>query len=522
MTKLKDATLKTVVVAVIVVGVVAATAIFLWARSVLTGDAVRTALAEQISNALGQPVTIAALRASVFPRVTAALDDVRIGEPVRIRVAELRVGTDLRALLSRRIEHATIRVDGARIDFPLPPLAPAATGNAAPAEARSWPVALVSIDDVVLRDVELVSGGRTLRGDVEAVPRNGAFAVNASLAAAATKFTATGTIADLSGPVADIALKARTLNVGELADFGSAFASGAGQPSSRATRAGTQAAAMNVNLSLDADRATFGTLAVDRFTGHARITRDGVVLKPIAFGVFGGRYDGALSFDPGEAASAFRTQATVTGIDVAAATRFAGTPDVISGRMTGRLDCSGRMTGASDLLPTLRGTARVDVTNGVVRNLGLVRGVVLATSMRAGASGALGGTSRDEPFSRLGATLGIANGVLTTNDLRFESSNLIMAAHGAVQMRAATLDLTGTLQLSDALSQQAGRDLLRYTQQGGRVTLPVNVSGRLAEPQVTIDVADLLKRALSNAAAEELKKRLKGIIPKDFSDLLKR
>src|SRR5574340_1041031 len=104
MTELRSGRVKTLVIAAVAVALVITGAVFVWARSVLTGDAVRTALAEQISNALGQPVTIAALRASVFPRVTAALDDVRIGEPVRIRVAELRVGTDLRALLSRRIE----------------------------------------------------------------------------------------------------------------------------------------------------------------------------------------------------------------------------------------------------------------------------------------------------------------------------------------------------------------------------------------------------------------------------------
>ena len=39
-----------------------------------------------------------------------------------------------------------------------------------PAEATKPPVELVSIDEIVLSDVQVVSGGRTVRGDIEIVP----------------------------------------------------------------------------------------------------------------------------------------------------------------------------------------------------------------------------------------------------------------------------------------------------------------------------------------------------------------
>src|SRR5947208_6839035 len=95
---------------------------FLWARAVFTGDAVRSALAAQLAKAIGQPVTIGEISASAFPRVEIRLGDVAIGSPVRVRLADLRVGTDVRALLSRRIEHGSVRLNGARIELPLPPI----------------------------------------------------------------------------------------------------------------------------------------------------------------------------------------------------------------------------------------------------------------------------------------------------------------------------------------------------------------------------------------------------------------
>jgi len=99
------------VVAAVCLAVAAlATGLFLWVRAVFTDDIVRSALASQLSSALGQPVTIGGIGAGLYPRVTVNLKDVAIGEPARIRVRTLHVGASLGALLSRRIEHARLRV----------------------------------------------------------------------------------------------------------------------------------------------------------------------------------------------------------------------------------------------------------------------------------------------------------------------------------------------------------------------------------------------------------------------------
>jgi hypothetical protein len=133
--------------------------------------------------------------------------------------------------------------------------------------------------------------------------------------------------------------------------------------------------------------------------------------------------------------------------------------------------------------------------------------VVVATSGRADRPGT-GGT-RDEPFTKLGATFAIANGSASTQDLRFESKDLLLAAAGTMRLDGSAIDLPGQVQLSDDLSKQAGRDLVRYTQEGGRVTLPATITGSASAPQVRIDVASMAKRALTNRAGEEAQKLLK-------------
>ena len=123
--------LKKILVGVLAVTILASIGLFFWARAVFTQDAVRQALAAQLSSSLGQPVAIGGIRAAIYPRVTVVLTAVAIGEPPRIRVQTLEVGTDFRALLSRRLEHAALRLSGARIDLPLPPLALASSESGA-------------------------------------------------------------------------------------------------------------------------------------------------------------------------------------------------------------------------------------------------------------------------------------------------------------------------------------------------------------------------------------------------------
>jgi uncharacterized protein involved in outer membrane biogenesis len=266
--------------------------------------------------------------------------------------------------------------------------------------------------------------------------------------------------------------------------------------------------AMDVDVTIDADRATFGTLELAALEGHARVTASAWTFDAVRFELFDGAYDGALTLTLQDT-PAFRLNASITQVDMGAVTAFAGHPGAITGRLSGTLDVNGRGMDADAVLQSARGAARVDLVDGVVRNLGLVRAIVLAGSMRADSQAAAQDVSTDEPFSRLGATLAMADGSARTSDLRFESADLRLDAEGSLALDGSDVDLEGQMQLSEALTAQAGRDLVRYTQEEGRVTLPVTVSGSIAGFKVGIDLADLTKRAIINRATEEAEEAIK-------------
>lgn len=501
---------KKLVLGIGVLVIVLMAALFFWARAIFASETVRVAVEEQLTRALGQPVRIGRMGATVLPRVTMTLHDVRIGEPARITARRLDVGTALGALLSRRIEHGSVQLDNARVELPLPGFA---LGSDAPATGGSTgaSVEIVSIDTISLDDLEIVSGGRTLHGDVEmAVEGRQLDITRADFTADGTAIGVTGRIDDPSGPTGELSIRAPSLDVLQLLSFVSEFAAGGTQPG--AGRAGSAAAAparvpMNLAISLQTNRATLGSLVLEALAGRARVTDEAVTLDPIAFGVFGGTAKGALALTLADTPG-FRLGASLAGVDLAALMAFAGHPDLVTGRLAGRLDVTGRGTSTNLVLRSTAGTARIDATDGSVKGLGLVRAIVLAGSMRPEAQAQATATPATEPFTRLGATLTLAGGTASTSDLRFESKDVLLDAAGTFRIDGSNIDLAGQVQLSDALSAQAGRDLVRYTADQGRVTLPARITGTAEHVQVRIDTTRLLKRAITNRANEELKKGL--------------
>ena len=491
-----------------------ATGLYFWAHAIFASDTVRRAVEAQLTSALGQPVRIGGIGATVFPRVTMTLSDVRIGEPARITASRLDVGTALGALISRRIEQGSVRLHDARIELPLPTSTNGAP-PAAPESSSSPAVEIVSVDEISLDDVEIVSGGRTLRGTVEMSVAGKRIDIRrGDFTADGTPISVVGRIDDTAGPIGQLAIRGTSLDVVGLVAFANDFAAGgkaAGAGS--AARTTPDDVPMNLELSLETGRAVLGTLVLDALSGTARVSDQAVTFGPIGFGVFGGKAQGTLALTL-DATPAFRLRASLTGVDLAAMTTFTGHPDLLTGRFSGRVDVSGRGTTADDVVRSTAGTARIDATDGSVKGLGLVRTVVLAGSGRSSSQAQVGSASSTEPFTTLGATLALARGSATTNDLHFESSNLLLDAAGSFRLDGSNVDLAGKVQLSDELTAQAGQDLVRYTAENGRVTLPATISGSASNLHTRIDTSAVLKRAITNRAKEEVKKALGGLFGK--------
>jgi uncharacterized protein involved in outer membrane biogenesis len=513
---------KKVALALVILAVVAGVALALIGRSLLTGEHVRAALAAQLSAALGQPVAIDGLSASVYPRVTVQLTGVAIAAPPGIRLDSMRFITDLGALFSRRIEHASVQIDGARITLPLPPLHVAATGTANQGPSAP-PVEIVSVDEIVLRNVSIVRGTRALGGDVELVPRGtGVELRRLALSADDTAVEAAGTLTSLNPLEGTLDIRAERVDFDRLMQFMSDFFPT--EPTAPTTGTGLSGTG-RVTMKLAVASATSGSLSLSDVRATAVVTPAALALESFGFGIFGGRYEGSLGVTM-QTPPRFLWRGDVSRIQMPALMAFAGAPATMTGTLDATISLAGTGVAMEQALRTAEGNAVVKISDGTVAGLSLVQSVVVATSGRGGyaasaqrAMESRATTKRDERFSTISASLSLAKAIVRIPQLALASPDVDLTAAGTLTLGNLMTDLAGRVQLSEALSQQGGTDLYRYAQEGGRVTLPVTVRGPLGDLAVGIDLADAAQRALQNRLNEEAQKAIERNVPSGLKGL---
>lgn len=483
--------IRRILIAAAVLVLVAAAAVY-WFFS---ADGVRRALEQQASAYLGHPVSIGSASGRLFPRVGLQLGDVRVGDPVRLSLADVEVSTGLRALLSRRVEDAEIILADSRIDLPLPFALPTSASPDSAATSSSFTVASVSA--ISLRNIRVASRGREIVVSADSSLDGSRLTLERFTAQSGdTSIEASGT-ADLEPMNAKLEASANRLDFDDLMALADAFTPQ--QP----TRRGGALVPGRVEAKLTAARGSAAGVELANLAATLVVRGNRVTMAPATFALFGGGYQGTVDADLGSDRMTVSLTANIKELDVAQLAAFGGAKDTITGKLSGK----GRFTGRGDdfaaVLAGATGGGSTTISNGTIKGLELVRTVVLFFGRPASDAPAGGG----QRFDRIAANFSLARQVLTSDSLSLESPDLDVAASGTLIIPTKALAGRATLMLSEALSAQAGTDLVRFTREGDRVVLPAVLGGTLERPRITIDAAAAAQRGLRN----ELQRRLKGL-----------
>jgi hypothetical protein len=200
----------------------------------------------------------------------------------------------------------------------------------------------------------------------------------------------------------------------------------------------------------------------------------------------------------------------LAGIDMDRVMELAGSKGAITGKLGGSVNVSGSGGDPQKALARARGNGAIAITDGKMKGLQLVREIVLAFGKPDAVQPSAGG----ESFSKLGATFNLANNVMTLTDLSFLSRDVELKGGGTVRLTGSALDVKANAMLSEDLTRQAGTDLVRFTAENGKVTLPATVTGTLDDPKVRIDVGNAAKRAVTNELKTQGESLLKGLLNK--------
>lgn len=460
-------------------------------------DGFRQALEAQATGWLGHPVRITAASVQFLPRLAVELQDVRVGEPVQLTLDDIDLASDLRPLFNGRIENAEVSISDSRIDLPLPFGLPEGSGGSSTADSSDAPARIVSIKSIALRSVRLRSRGREIVVSADSAYGGTSLALNSLTAeSGGTTLKAEGLMVLSPRIDARLNVAANRLDLDELLALADAFAPASGGSAQGAGQSPRVAA------NITADEATAGAIKVRNFT--TTLVRDGssISLTPLQFEAFGGRYASSIQARIGKELSA-TIESKIENVDVAQLAAFGGSPDSVTGTLSGSGKFSGSGPDFSQMLRSARGTGSASIVKGSIKRLNLVRTVILFFGRPAPDAG-----ESTDRFDQLDARFSLANRIVNAEALSLTSPDADMAGSGTLSLDTDTLNGRVDVTLSEALSRQAGTDLYRYTREGNRVVLPAAIGGTLTNPRLTIDVGAAAERGLRN----EVERRLKGIL----------
>lgn len=490
---LKRLLLLTIAVVVVLFLVTAGAAYWFFGR-----DGFRSALESQASTWIGQPVRIGAARAQFLPRLAIQLSGIRVGEPVQLTLNDVELASDLRPLFSGRIENADVRISGSQLDMPLPlGLPQESADNASTDTSSERAVRIVSVRSIALRSVRLRSRGREIVVSADSSYDGKALTLQRfSAVSGGTTLNAEGVIGLSPRVDANLTASANRLDVDELLALAAAFA-----PASTGTTRSSGPPARIV-ARITAEQATAAGVQARNFATELARDGDTITLRSLRLDLFGGRYEGTITARLGKQLTA-RLDSKISDLDVAQLAAFGGASDTITGRLSGTGTFNGSGSDFAQLLHDARGSGTASIVNGTIRRLNLVRTVVLFFGRPAPDAGA--GT---DAFDRLDVGFSLANRLLRADPFSFHSADADMSGAGTLNLDTDVLDGRVNVTLSEALSAQAGTDLIRYTREGNRVVLPAVIGGTLEMPRLTIDVVAATRRGFRN----EAERRIKGLL----------
>jgi hypothetical protein len=364
-------------------------------------------------------------------------------------------------------------------------------------------VTLSSIRAIALRDITLASRGRSISLSADSALAGTRLTISSiSARAGDTVLDARGHV-DLAPRIsATIAATADQLDVDDLLAVAAAFTG------ATAGESGTTAPAL-INATVTASQARLAGVPLARF--ESGLIADGTNLRvePLKFDVFGGRYDGWLDVSFAEALDV-RLGVGVSNLDVAQLAAFGGAANTISGKLyaTGRFAARGGEM--AQVLAAARGVGEASISAGSIRNLDIVRTVVLFF----GRPGASAPPAAGERFESITATFALADQSLRSDNLTLRSPDFDVFAKTTFALPRQVLDARADVVLSEALSAQAGRDLYRFTRTGNRIVLPAIITGTLAQPSVRIDAGAAIRRGLRNEVERRLEDLFEQVLPK--------
>jgi hypothetical protein len=267
-------------------------------------------------------------------------------------------------------------------------------------------------------------------------------------------------------------------------------------------------------------RSTAGSLRDIEFQGlevDYGLRDEIATLEKLALRAYQGSYSGNGRYDmrePENPKFAFRSDVRDMDLSGLLGAKMPAASERIAGKLFADIDLNGSGKAWEAIQQTLRGQGRVDVRDGVLKDVNLAESVLSGVTGVPGLSNFISPRIRqkypeifatgDTKFDKLGGSVQIADGRADTRDLEITARDYSIRGEGVYELRN-QLDFKATLFASRELSQDIIGDVkeAKYLAgSDGRIEIPFRVTGALPRVKPRPDAA-IIQKALGRAVIDK-------------------
>lgn len=195
---------------------------------------------------------------------------------------------------------------------------------------------------------------------------------------------------------------------------------------------------MDADVTLKAQRINSPPLPLDAMDAHIFIDAGLLRLDPLAFDAAGGRIEGKITLDARKDLIATSADVRVRGLELPKLFPDAKLTQDSTGKISGRIDLDGKGNSVAMMLASSDGDVGLVMGRGRISNLLLeYAGLDIAESLKF-----LLGKDHVVPIRCAYADFGVKDGLMTSRQLAFDTTDTAILGDGTINLDDETLDLT--------------------------------------------------------------------------------
>lgn len=256
-------------------------------------------------------------------------------------------------------------------------------------------------------------------------------------------------------------------------------------------------------------------IVAEQIRVEAALANGKLELTPLSAKVYAGQVEARLTANAADRALALR--ARLSGVSLQPLLRDVAKIEFLSGRANVDTDLKSSGATVAALKAALAGELRLRVADGAVKGINLAQRFRELKGRGAPADASAGDAQEATDFTELTGSFRIRDGVVRGDDLAAKSPFLRLAGAGEVDLPQETLDYLLKASVVNTSAGQGGEGLEHLS----GLTVPVRLSGPLAQPKWKIEIGSLLDDAAKARVAAkkaEIKDEIKARTQEGIGD----